>query len=136
MSRGQSRPSLGDIRDAGKLYDRVSQAQAAILQAALKSGVQVSFGEGRRASDVAMALLKGERDAVLALPPRFEDELEFDLQVVRSAFNRETFELLLVLVEPLDEQAVRSPERRSALRQRLARLTRDPDADDLLDLGE
>lgn len=135
MTRGDLGSSLESIREAGKLHDRVTQAQAAILKVALRSGVQVSFGEGRRASDVAMALLKGERDLVLALPPRFEDELEFDLQVVRSTFNRETFELLLVLVEPLDEQAVRSPERRSALRQRLARLTLDPDAEELLDLG-
>lgn len=136
MSRGKQRPSLGDIHATGRLQERVSQAQAAILQVALKEGVQVSFGEGRRASDVAMALLKGERQAVLSLPPRFEDELEFDLHVVRSAFNRETFELLVVLVEPLDDQTVRSPERRAALRQRLARQTRDPDADDLLDLGD
>ncbi len=135
MSRGKKRPTLGDVHEAGRLQERITQAQAAILKVALKEGVQVSFGEGRRASDVAMALLKGERQAVLSLPPRFEDELDFDLQVVRSAFNRETFELLVVLVEPLDDQAVRSPERRAALRQRLARQTRDPDADDLLELG-
>ncbi len=135
MSRGTPRHSLTDAEEAGRLRERVSQAQAAILQVALKSGVQVSFGEGRRNSDVAMALLKGDRDAVLALPPRLEDELEFDLHVVRSTFNRDIFELLVVLVEPLDAQAVRSPERRAALRQRMARLTADPEADDLLDLG-
>lgn len=116
--------------------ERVLKAQAAILRAALPTGVQVSFGEGRRSADVAMALLKGDRDAVLALPPRFEDELEFDLHVVRSTFSREAFELLLVLMEPVVDQALRSPERRAALRSRLAQLAEDPEAASLLDVGD
>lgn len=116
--------------------ERVLKAQAAILRAALPTGVQVSFGEGRRSADVAMALLKGDRDAVLALPPRFEDELEFDLHVVRSTFSREAFELLLVLMEPVVDQPLRSPERRAALRSRLAQLAEDPEAASLLDVGD
>ncbi len=121
---------------AERRQQRIMRAQAAILKAALPAGVQVSFGEGRRRADVAMALLKGDRDSVLALPPKFEDELEFDLHVVRSTFSREAFELLLVLMEPVADQPLRSPERRAALRSRLAQLAEDPEAASLLDVGD
>ncbi|MFO7545771.1 MAG: hypothetical protein R6W77_09770 [Trueperaceae bacterium] len=125
-----------DHAGAERRQQRIMRAQAAILKAALPTGVQVSFGEGRRRADVAMALLKGDRDSVLALPPKFEDELEFDLHVVRSTFSREAFELLLVLMEPVADQALRSPERRAALRSRLAQLAEDPEAAALLDVGD
>jgi hypothetical protein len=128
--------SEGELARAERRQQRVMRAQAAILKAALPAGVQVSFGEGRRRADVAMALLKGDRDSVLALPPKFEDELEFDLHVVRSTFSREAFELLLVLMEPVADQALRSPERRAALRSRLAQLAEDPEAAALLDVGD
>src|SRR5680860_363117 len=111
-----------------EMEKRVLAAQAAILKTALKAGVQVSFGEGRRASDVAMAVLKGDREVVLSLPTRIEDELEFDLHVVRSTFSREHFELMLVLMEPLEGQQLRSPERRAALRRRLAQLGFDQES--------
>ena len=126
--------SLAEQLDAGeRQQSRVIRAQAAILKAALKVGVQVNFGEGRRASDVALALLKGERGAVLALPPKLEDELEFDLQVMRSTFDRDSFELTLILIEPIDDQAVQYPERRAALRRRLEELAADPEGEGLLE---
>ena len=115
------------------LYERIVKAQAVILQRALRSGVKVSFGEGRRATDVAMVLLKGDRDAVLALPGQLEDELEFDLHVLRSTFSRESFELLLVFMEPIDDQALRSPERRGHLRRRFQQLDADEEGTRLLD---
>lgn len=117
------------------MQERILKAQAVILQRALRSGVKVSFGEGRRATDIAMVLFKGDRDAVLALPAQLEDELEFDLHVLRSTFVRENFELLIVFMEPLDEQALRSPERRGNLRQRLQQLA-DEEATGLLELGQ
>lgn len=136
MATDRPDPGAKEHADAERRQRRVMRAQAAILKAALPAGVQVSFGEGRRRADVAMALLKGDRDSVLALPPKFEDELEFDLHVVRSAFSREAFELLLVLMEPVADQALRSPERRAALRSRLAQLAEDPEAAALLDVGD
>ncbi len=115
------------------LYARIVKAQAVILQRALRSGVKVSFGEGRRATDVAMVLLKGDRDAVLALPGQLEDELEFALHVLRSTFTRESFELLLVFMEPIDDQALRSPERRGHLRGRLQQVDSDEEGARLLE---
>lgn len=115
----------------------VLKAQAVILQRALRSNVKVSFGEGRRASDVAMVLLKGDRDDVLRVVAQLEDALAFDLHVIRSTFAREAFELLLVFMERLDEQALRSPERRRNLKRRLhqAQAADDEEGAELLDLG-
>lgn len=110
---------------------RALQVQASILKQALPKGVRVSFGEGRRRSDVAMALLKGEREAVLALPPAIEDSLDLDMHVMRSTHTRGHFELLLVLMEPLEDQRLRSPERRAVLRSRLN--SSDPETEALLE---
>ena len=114
---------------------RALRAQAVVLKMALGAGVTVSFGESRRSSDVAMVLLKGDRETVLALPTRVEDDLGYDLHVLRSTFNRDSFELLVVLTEPLEAQGLRSPERRAALRRRLSSIAPDQEGADLLDMG-
>lgn len=119
-----------------QLERRALMAQAAILRLALPAGVKVSFGEGRRATDVTLVLLSGDRDKVLALPTRLEDELEFHLHVLRSTFAREKFELMLVLMDPVEGQLLRSPERRAALRRQLSRLERNGDGAELLDTGD
>lgn len=119
-----------------ELEGRALKAQATILKLALPAGVKVSFGEGRRATDVALVLLSGDRHSVLALPPRLEDELELHLHILRSSFAREKFELMLVLMDPVEGQPLRSPERRAALRRQLARLERNGEGAELLDTGE
>ncbi len=121
----------GEMRRNAAPERRALQVQASILKQALPKGVRVSFGEGRRRSDVAMALLKGDREAVLALPPAIEDSLDLDMHVMRSTHTRGHFELLLVLMEPLEDQRLRSPERRAVLRSRLE--SSDPEAEALLE---
>ncbi len=115
---------------------RALEVQAQVLKQALPRGVKVSFGEGRRRTDVAMALLKGDREAVLALPPALEDSLDLDMHVMRSTHARGHYELLLVLMEPLERQSLRSPERRAVLRSRLDALPGDAEAEALLDRDE
>ncbi|HEX7002379.1 MAG TPA: hypothetical protein VF164_11860 [Trueperaceae bacterium] len=123
--------SGGELRGKVPPERRALQVQAQVLKQALPKGVRVSFGEGRRRSDVAMALLKGDREAVLALPPAIEDSLDLDMHVMRSAHTRGHFELLLVLMEPLERQRLRSPERRAVLRSRLD--SSDPETEALLE---
>lgn len=133
----QDHKTISDVVKRGDVLERrVLRAQAAILKTALPAGVQVSFGEGRRTTDVCLVLLKGEREAVLPLPTAIEDLLEFDLHVVRSTHTRGVFELLLVLIEPLEGQPLRSPERRAALRRRLALIADDPEGASLLEVGD
>jgi len=120
-----NRPSTGGAEDPKAAFQqRVQQAQVDILRMVLPTGVKVSFGEGRRAADIAMVLLTGERNKVLSLPARLEDELQLHVHVVRSTFAGSKFELLLVFTEPLEGQSFRNPERRAALRQQLAYLER------------
>lgn len=132
------KPSVEEVLAHSEAFQRrVQQAQVAILRMVLPTGVKVSFGEGRRAADVAMVLLSGERNKVLALPTRLEDELELHVHVVRSTFAGSNFELLLVFTEPLQGQRFRNPERRAALRQQLAYLERQSAQDaPPLDTGE
>lgn len=120
-----NRPGSGGAEDPKAAFQqRAQQAQVDILRMVLPTGVKVSFGEGRRAADIAMVLLTGERNKVLSLPARLEDELQLHVHVVRSTFAGSKFELLLVFTEPLEGQAFRNPERRAALRQQLAYLER------------
>lgn len=135
MTKGRRHTIEGIVDHHTDLEKRTLRAQAVVLNIALKAGVQVSFGESRRSSDVAMALLKGDRKVVLELPTRIEDELGLDLHVLRSAFTRDAFELLVVLTEPLDAQGLRSPERRATLRRRLSSLGVDQEGMDLLETG-
>lgn len=131
----QQLPSLsGAVQRQGAAEERAKRAHMIILKTAVPTGVKVSFGQGRRAADVAMVLLKGERAKVLQLPAQLEDQLGLHVHVVRSTFSGTNFELLLVFTEPLEGQPLRSPERRAALRQQLLRLERDGAQDaDLLD---
>lgn len=120
-----NRPGSGGAEDPKAAFQqRAQQAQVDILRMVLPTGVKVSFGEGRRAADIATVLLTGERNKVLSLPARLEDELQLHVHVVRSTFAGSKFELLLVFTEPLEGQAFRNPERRAALRQQLAYLER------------
>ena len=135
MTRGRRHTIDSLVDHHTDLEKRALRAQAVVLNIALRAGVQVSFGESRRATDVAMALLKGDREVVLALPTRIEDELGYDLHVLRSAFTRDAFELLVVLTEPLDVQGLRSPERRATLRRHLSAVVADQEGAELLQLG-
>ena len=120
-----NRPGSGGAEDPKAAFEQgAQQAQVDILRIVLPTGVKVSFGEGRRAADIAMVLLTGERNKVLSLPARLEDALQLHVHVVRSTFAGSKFELLLVFTEPLEGQAFRNPERRAALRQQLAYLER------------
>lgn len=105
--------------------ERSLEARAAVLRAAVPAGVRVSFGEGRRRTDLTLALLRGERLSVLSLAPRLGDELPADVEIVRSASVGRSFELMVALTEKLEQQPLRSPERRAKLR----RLARDPRSD-------
>ncbi len=116
--------------------DRSLQARAAVLRAAVPRGVRVSFADSRRRTDLTLALLRGERLSVLSLAPRLSDEVPADVEIVRSARVGRSFELMVALTEKLEQQPLRSPERRAKLR-RLAHDARgDDETAELLENGE
>lgn len=100
---------------------RAVKIQMEIMRIVVPTGVKVSFGEGRRSTDVAMVLLKGDRVSVLQLPTKIEDRLEQHIHIVRSSYVGRNFELLVAVMEPLDRQPLRNPERRAALQRQLER---------------
>lgn len=116
--------------------DRLLEARAAVLRAAVPAGVRVSFGEGRRRSDLTLALLRGERQSVLALAPRLGEEIPADVEIVRSARMGRTFELMVVLTEKLEQQPLRSPERRAKLRRLMQDAPQDMETAELLEDGD
>lgn len=73
-----------------------------------------------------MVFLRGEREAVLALPLTIFDQLDgYDVEIIRSGTGRGTYLLVLAVTESLGSQAVRVPERRAKLRRRLEREAAD-----------
>lgn len=96
--------------------ERVLQTQTAVLRTAVPAGVRVSFGEGRRRSDLTLALLKGSRLAVLTVAPRMCEAMPVDLEIVRSSQVGERYELMVAITDRLEGQTLRSPERRNKLR--------------------
>lgn len=115
---------------------RALEAQTAVLKAAVPSGVQVSFGEGRRRSDLTLALLKGERWSVLGVAPRLLEEQPFDVEIVRSAQLAGSYELMVALTERLEDQPVRAPERRRKLARRVSEAPVDAETSVLLDADD
>lgn len=112
--------------------ERVLETQASILRATVPTGVRVSFAEGRRSSDLTLALLQGERLAVLKVAPSLCDDMPIDLEIVRCAQVGDKYELMVAVTELLERQNVRAPERRGKLVRRVG----TPDAETGLLLDE
>ncbi len=115
--------------------DRVLAARAAVLRAAVPAGVRVSFGEGRRRTDLTLALLRGERLSVLSLAPRLLEDVQADIEIVRSARVGQSYELMMALTEKLEQQPLRSPERRAKLRRIAGAARPDDETATLLEGG-
>ena len=118
------------------LDERVLETRAAVLRAAVPAGIRVSFGEGRRRSDLTLALLRGERLSVLTLAPRLLEDLPADIEIVRSAEVGGNYELMMALTDRLEQQPLRSPERRAKLRQMAEEPVPDAETASLLEGGE
>ncbi len=118
------------------LDDRVLETRAAVLRAAVPAGVRVSFGDGRRRTDLTLALLRGERLSVLTLAPRLTEAVAADIEIVRSAQVGHSYELMMALTDRLDQQPLRAPERRAKLRGMASSTAPDDETATLLDSGE
>ncbi len=116
--------------------ERVLEARAAVLRVAVPAGVRVSFGDGRRRSDLTLALLRGERLSVLTLAPRLLEQVPADIEIVRSAHVGQSYELMMALTERLEQQPLRSPERRAKLRQLAEEPVPDDETATLLEAGD
>jgi len=96
----------------------VSAALASLRQRlrlrAQEHDVMVSFGDGRRATDVTLVVVRGHKLAVLrAVAPLF-DGLGFDVGVVRSAATPEAYEVVVALMQPKHRRQRLAQERRAS----------------------
>ena len=100
--------------DAGTLSGYVARVQQQVRERARRHGLHVGFGVGRRATDVTLVVVKGERLDVLRYLPDLFDDLGLDQEVVRSSQTPEGFELMVALIRPKRERQRASDERRSS----------------------
>lgn len=91
-----------------------ARVQQIVRERARQHGLHVGFGVGRRATDVTLVVVKGERLDVLRCLPDLFDDLDLDQEVVRSSQTPEGFELMLALMRPRRERATVEDERRAS----------------------
>jgi hypothetical protein len=92
----------------------VARVQRSVRERARRHGLQVGFGEGRRATDVTLVVVKGERIEVLRHLPDLFEGLDLDQEVVRSSQTPEAFELVVALLRPKRERSRVEHERRAS----------------------
>jgi hypothetical protein len=77
-------------------------------------GLRVSFGEGRRATDVTLVVVKGERATVMRSYPQLFEGLGLDLEVVRATQTPEAYEVVMALMVPRPQRQKVARERRAS----------------------
>jgi hypothetical protein len=83
--------------------------------------VAMNIDEGRRASDIALLHLWGERRGVLKVLPKLLDKIpEVDLEIIRSGKRGEDYFLALAITEKATVETIQLPERRARLRSRIS----------------
>lgn len=91
-----------------------ARVQMLLRERAAALGLGVGFGQGRRATDVTIAVVKGERIVVLRAIPQLFDGLGLDEEIVRSSQTLEGFEIVVALIRPRSERRRIEGERRAS----------------------
>lgn len=83
--------------------------------------VAMTIDQGRRATDVALLHLWGEKRQVLKVLPRLLDRVAgIDLEIIRSGKRGEDYFLALAITENAALAAIQLPERRAKLRPHIS----------------
>ena len=91
-----------------------ARVQTLLRERAAALGLGVGFGQGRRATDVTIAVVQGERIAVLRAIPQLFEGLGLDEEIVRSSQTLEGFEIVVALIRPRSERQRIEGERRAS----------------------
>lgn len=101
---------------------RVKEVKRIIVDIAEGRSVKAKFKQARRGSDLTQVRLKGQKEAVLALPLKILDGLaKEDLELMESSGDKRAYVLTFVVTERLEQQEVSTPERRAKLQNFLSR---------------
>lgn len=103
--------------ETDKALTEREQAVRKIVKALARThAVGTKFGPGRRASDVVLVWLRGQKQHVLALPLAILDALPGeDLEVLGNSGSTRGYTLKLVITDRLEVQTVSENERRAKL---------------------
>jgi len=88
--------------------------QQTVTERARRLGLRAGFGEGRRATDITLVVLKGDRAEVLRHAPDLFEGLGVDQEIVRASQTPEAFELMVALMRPRAQRERRRGEERRA----------------------
>lgn len=106
-----------DYAEIERARQRANHIKTWVFELATAADVHVTFQATRRAADITVFTLTGNRSDVLELPARFtamfQDE---DLEIIRSEAQGMQYRLRLVITEKLGLQQVTVRERRAKLR--------------------
>lgn len=91
-----------------------AEVQRVVRERAVQRKLHVSFGEGRRTTDVTLVVVKGERLAVLRQVDALFEGLNVDQEVVRSSQTLDGFEMMVALMRPRAQRATQGTAARRA----------------------
>jgi hypothetical protein len=91
-----------------------ARVQRTLRDRARVLGLHVGFGQGRRATDVTLVVVKGDRLAVLRALPELFAGLGLDEEIVRSSQTPEGFEIVVALLRPRHQRRSVPGERRAS----------------------
>ena len=102
----------------------IAQVEDVVSDARKRFGLEVEVLEGKRETDVALLITKGEKKDAMALPIHLQDYLPHaDIELIASQVQGENYRLTLVVTRKLREQPRQEMERRAKLRNFAKRVT-------------
>jgi hypothetical protein len=91
-----------------------ARLQRTLRERARDLGLHVGFGQGRRATDVTLVVIKGDRLTVLRSLPTLFADLRLDEEIVRSSQTPDGFEIVVALLRPRHQRQRVPGERRAS----------------------
>lgn len=98
------------------MNERAFEIKEKVLELTERAGAMVHFEKIRRATDLTMFTLYGERRVILALASTFSDIfLSEDLEIIGGEDVTERYALTMVITEKMTKQPIWKHERRNKL---------------------
>ena len=98
-------------------HELIAQVEDAVSDARKRLGLEVEMLSGKRETDLALLITKGEKKDAMALPIHLQDYLPYaDIELIASQVQGADYKRTLVVTRKLREQPSQEMERRAKLR--------------------
>ena len=95
----------------------IAQVEDVVSDARKRFDLEVEMLAGKRETDLALLITKGEKKNAMALPIHLQDYLPYaDIELIASQVQGANYKLTLVVTRKLREQPSQEMERRAKLR--------------------